>query len=70
MISFGSVLLYALLLYLGAGIVTAVLFFAYGASKLAHGAPVSFGARMLFLPGAIALWPLILKRWLAAGDAK
>ncbi len=67
MLSIGTVLLYALLLYLGAGIVTAILFFAYGASKLAHDAPVTLGARLLFLPGAVALWPLILKRWLQAG---
>ncbi len=70
MISFGTIIFYLFILYAGAGIVTAILFFAYGASKLAHGAPVSCGARVLFLPGAIALWPLILKRWLEPGERK
>lgn len=63
--TFGTILLYVFVLYLGAGIVTAILFFAYGASKLAHGAPVTQGARVLFIPAAILLWPLILKRWLS-----
>jgi hypothetical protein len=27
-------------------------------------APVSLGARILILPGAVALWPYVLTRWL------
>ena len=27
-------------------------------------APVTLGARILLLPGATALWPLVLSRWL------
>jgi hypothetical protein len=26
-------------------------------------APVTIGARILLLPGATALWPLVLARW-------
>ena len=66
--TFGTILLYVFVLYLGAGIVTAVVFFAYGASKLAHDAPVTYGARVLFLPAAILMWPLILKRLLGASQ--
>jgi hypothetical protein len=62
----GTILLYAFVFYLGAGFVTAILFSVYGASKLAHGAPVSCGARVLLIPAAVAFWPLILKRWLGA----
>lgn len=61
----GTILLWFFVLYLGAGIVTAILFFAYGAERLAHGAPVTYGARVLFIPAAMLLWPLILKRWLS-----
>jgi len=29
--------------------------------------PVTWGARVLLLPGAAVLWPLVLRRWLAGG---
>ena len=51
-------------LYLGAGALIALPFAAVGAPNLVQRAPVSFGARLLLIPGAILLWPLILKRWL------
>lgn len=63
----GTMLFYLLVLYLGAGLITAIIFSIYGASKLAHGAPVSCGARILLIPAATLLWPLILKRWLSGG---
>lgn len=62
-----TILLTFFALYLGAGIVTAILFFAYGASKLSGGAPVSYGARVLFIPATILMWPAILRRWLLGG---
>jgi hypothetical protein len=30
-------------------------------------ASVTTGARILLFPGAVALWPLVLVRWLQAG---
>ena len=30
-------------------------------------ATVTIGARILFLPGATALWPYVLVRWLKSG---
>jgi len=32
-----------------------------------HAGPVTWGARMLLLPGAAVLWPWVLRRWLAGG---
>jgi hypothetical protein len=29
--------------------------------------PVTWGARMLILPGATVLWPWVLRRWLSGG---
>jgi hypothetical protein len=31
---------------------------------------MSLGARILILPGAVALWPYVLMRWLAAQGAR
>jgi len=61
---------YVFVLYVGIGMVTAVLFVIDGVSKVAHGAPVSPGARLCFIPASIALWPLVLRRWLQAGEDK
>jgi len=34
------------------------------AAVLPAGTPVTIGARILFVPGAAALWPVVLRRWL------
>ena len=49
-------------LYLAAGIMTGVAFVVGGVTAV-QPAPVTLGARILLLPGAVALWPLILIRW-------
>ena len=63
----GLVLL--LLAYVGFGLVFAVPFVFYGANRLD---PVALGStwgfRLIILPGVVALWPLLLRRWVA-GDA-
>lgn len=51
-------------LYAAAGLIVALPFAVIGAPSLVHQAPVSFGARLLLIPGAILLWPFVLKRWL------
>ena len=53
-------------LYLGAGLLFAIAFVIWGASRIdpaAHDMPWS--ARLLILPGSAALWPLMLAKWLA-----
>lgn len=60
-------LLYAVALYLLVGLVTAVAFVSYGLTQvLPHAMTASIGARILFIPGAAALWPYVLVRWLQA----
>jgi hypothetical protein len=63
-------LLYGLALYALLGIVTAVVFVIFGVSQvLPHSATATVGARILWLPGAAALWPYVLMRWLKARGA-
>jgi hypothetical protein len=59
------ILLYGVAVYALLGIVTAVVFVIFGVSQvLPHAATVTVGARILILPGAAALWPYVLVRWL------
>jgi hypothetical protein len=58
-------LLSLLALYAAIGAVTAVAFALFGVTRV-QGAAVSPGARILILPGAMALWPYVLLRWLKA----
>lgn len=54
-------------LYLEVGLAVALLFAAYGVDRLepsARGGSISF--RILIVPGAALLWPLIVKRALRA----
>ena len=52
-----------LVLYLLAGFVTGLAFVVFGVTRV-QAAPVTVGARILLLPGAAALWPIVLTRWL------
>jgi hypothetical protein len=57
-------------LYLLIGFVTAVAFVSFGLSQvLPHNMTASLGARILFIPGATALWPYVLLRWQQARSA-
>jgi len=58
-------LLNALALYAAVGVATAVAFVVFGITRV-QPAPVSLGARILILPGAAALWPYVMARWLKA----
>lgn len=53
------------LAYMAAGILTALAFVCFGAAQVVP-ASFTFGARILLAPGAFALWPYILFRWLKA----
>ena len=65
------ILLYGFALYALLGIVTAVLFVTFGVAQvLPHSATVTVGARILLLPGAAALWPYVLVRWLKSHCAQ
>jgi hypothetical protein len=58
-------LLNALALYAAIGIATALAFVVFGVTRV-QPARVSLGARILILPGAAALWPYVVFRWLKA----
>jgi len=66
---FVAIFLNLLALYAAIGIVTALAFAAFGVTRV-QPAPVSLGARLLILPGAAALWPYVLQRWLAARSVR
>jgi hypothetical protein len=51
--------------YVAIGFIAALAFIAVGVVRV-QAAPVTIGARILLLPGATALWPLVLARWFSA----
>ncbi len=52
--------------YLACGLVFAIPFLARGAARIDPGAREgTWGFRLMVLPGVVALWPLLLRRWLA-----
>jgi hypothetical protein len=59
------IVLLALTLYAVAGVAIAAAFLAFGVTRVL-GAPatVTLGARIMLFPGAVALWPYVLIRWL------
>lgn len=64
------ILLYAIALYGAIGLAVALAFIAVGLSQvLPHSMTASIGAHILFVPGAAALWPYVLVRWLQARGA-
>jgi hypothetical protein len=59
------IVLIGLALYAAAGVAIGVAFVVFGVTRvLAEPAPVTIGARILLFPGAAALWPYVLMRWL------
>ena len=58
--------LLTLAIYVAIGSILAVPFLIFGIGRVDHaakGTPWTF--RVLVLPGVIALWPLMLRRWLS-----
>ena len=52
----------ALLIYIAIGAIVAAAFVSFGVTQV-QDAPVSAGARVLFIPATVALWPFVLYRW-------
>jgi hypothetical protein len=61
-----ALLLNGLALYAGVGAAVALAFAAFGVTRV-QPMSMSLGARILILPGALALWPYVLARWIKAG---
>lgn len=51
--------------YVAVGLVAGLAFVIFGVTSV-QSAPVTVGARILLLPAATALWPLVLSRWFKA----
>lgn len=61
------IVLIGLALYAAAGVAVAAAFVIFGVTRvLPEPVPVTVGARILLFPGAAALWPYVLTRWLKA----
>ena len=59
-----AAVLIALGVYLACGLAFAIPFALIGVKKIdPHAAHGSWGFRFLIIPGTMALWPLLLKRW-------
>lgn len=59
-----AVFLILLASYLACGLVFAIPFALVGVRKIdPHAAHGSWGFRLLIIPGTLAFWPLLLKRW-------
>jgi hypothetical protein len=64
-------IVYGIALYLLVGVITAVAFACVGVTRvLAPQVTLTAGARLLLLPGAAALWPYVLVRWLMSGGRR
>ena len=59
------VLLSVLAAYVAVGVAVALAFVIVGVAQV-QPMPVTLGARILLLPGAFVLWPLVVARWLKA----
>ena len=58
-------LLFVAGIYLAAGLLFALAFVGSGVRKIdPHAAHVSWGFRVLIIPGTMAFWPLLLRRWI------
>jgi hypothetical protein len=58
------IVLILLAVYAAVGLAVAVAFVSFGVARvLDEPVPVTVGARLLILPGAAALWPYVLLRW-------
>jgi hypothetical protein len=50
--------------YLGGGLLFAIPFTLFGVKRLdPHAAHGSWGFRLIIIPGTMAFWPLLAKRW-------
>jgi len=64
--AWANVVVWVLGLYVSAGVLFAVPFVIIGAGRLDPLAQAgSWGFRLFIAPGVVALWPLLLRRWIS-----
>lgn len=55
--------------YAAVGVIFSIFLLLFGTTRIDNGVKnAGFGFRILILPGLIALWPLLLIRWLVGGQ--
>jgi hypothetical protein len=64
-----QILVSGLVIYVAVGLMIGLAFVIFGVTRV-QPATLTVGARILLLPGATALWPLVLRRWLKARGAQ
>jgi hypothetical protein len=58
-------LVWAATIYVWLGLLFALAFVTYGVTRVDTAAQdTGWGFRLLILPGVVALWPLLLRRWM------
>ena len=65
LVGIATLLSVALQAYLGLGLLFAIAFVLFGVQRIdpaARGG--TWGFRLMIIPGAMALWPLMLRRWM------
>jgi hypothetical protein len=62
------ILLEAFAAYVTVGVIVGVAFVVVGVSRVLPRVSLTPGARLLLLPGAIVLWPLVLIRYLKSRE--
>lgn len=66
-----SIMLIAAAIYLCAGLLFAIPFVLKGVDVIDEGAHGSgWGFRLIIVPGTIAFWPLLLRRWMRSKNAQ
>ena len=61
-----AIFLITLGIYLACGLVFAIPFALIGVKRIdPHATHGSWGFRLLIMPGTMALWPLLLRRWMS-----
>jgi hypothetical protein len=60
-----AIFLITLGIYLAIGFLFSLVFVIFGVGRIdSHAAHGSWGFRILIIPGAGALWPILLRRWI------
>lgn len=60
---------WALELYAAIGVLFAVAFVTRGIGRIDESAhDATLGVRLILIPGSVALWPVLLRKWLRGGE--
>lgn len=63
-------LLYAVSAYAALGLLVAFIFVSIGVTRvLEPPRPVTIAGRLLIIPGAVVLWPVVLVKWLRSAQS-